>query len=282
MKRILFLTLLVAAGAEWTASSAAEAVPPLDVLVIAPHPDDEVIGCAGIMLQALERKQRVGVVVITSGDGFPALAAVVAGKDRDHLVPDDFKQAGALRQQHSLNAMARLGVPRDELLFLGYPDSGLEKIYRAEGGEPFRQMFTRQRETYGVTAHDYHSLVHGRPAPYLKSSIIADLAEIIRARQPKQVFVTHEADTHDDHRTAFLLVRDALRAASFAGRFLTYVVHGKPPAAPPTLRLKLTPAQSDTKRAALKDHQAGTSPIHDGLVEEYLKPEELFWQVPVP
>jgi len=49
--------------------------------------------------------------------------------------------------------------------------------------------------------------------------------------------------------------------------------------------LKLTPEQSDTKRAALKDHQAGTSPIHDGLVEEYLKPEESFWKIsvePVP
>lgn len=264
------------------AVSRAAEVPPLDVLVVAPHPDDEVIGCAGIMLQALERKQRVGVVVITSGDGYPALAAVVARKDRDQLVPDDFKKAGALRQRHSLNAMARLGVPRAELLFLGYPDSGLEKIYQTTGSTPFRQMFTQQRETYGVTARDYHSVVHGRPAPYLKSSIIADLAEIIRVRQPKEVFVTHEADTHGDHRTAFLLVRDALRTASFTGRFFTYVVHGKPPAGPPSLRLNLTPAQSDTKRAALMDHQAGTSPIHDGLVEEYLKPEEHFWQIPIP
>lgn len=282
MNRLLLLSLLVATTAVRTASSAAEAAPPLDVLVVAPHPDDEVIGCTGIMLQALEGKQRVAVVVITNGDGYPPLAAVVAKKDRDQLVPDDFKKAGALRQRHSLNAMARLGVPRAELLFLGYPDSGLGTIYQTGGTMPFQQMFTQQRETYGVTARDYHTLVHGRPAPYLKSSIISDLAEIIRARQPKDVFVTHESDTHDDHRTAFWLVRDALRDAKYTGRLFTYVVHGKPPAGPPNLRIKLTAAQSDIKRAALMDHQVGTSPIHDGLVVEYLGPEEHFWQIAIP
>src|SRR4051794_14884739 len=41
------------------------------IVVFAPHPDDEVIGCAGIIMQALARGARVKVVAITSGDGFP-------------------------------------------------------------------------------------------------------------------------------------------------------------------------------------------------------------------
>src|SRR3954463_13514957 len=45
------------------------------IVVFAPHPDDEVIGCAGIIMQALARGARVKVVAITSGDGFPAAAA---------------------------------------------------------------------------------------------------------------------------------------------------------------------------------------------------------------
>jgi len=132
--------------------------PSLDVLVIAPHPDDEVIGCAGVMLQALEQRRRVGVLVTTSGDGYPALAAAVAKKDRDQLTAEDFIRAGALRQQHSVRAMARLGVPQNELIFLGYPDSGLENIYTMDGSAPFRQMFTKENATYGVTAPDYHSI----------------------------------------------------------------------------------------------------------------------------
>jgi LmbE family N-acetylglucosaminyl deacetylase len=270
----------------WSSPLLAQAAPlkkdrqaPLDVLVIAPHPDDEVIGCAGVMLQALEQHKRVGVVVITSGDGYPALAAVVAKKDRNQLSADDFIRAGALRQQHSVRAMARLGVPKDEMIFLGYPDSGLEKIYTMDGSAPFRQMFTQKSETYGVTVGDYHSLIHGKSAPYLKSSVISDLAEIIKTRQPKEIYVTHEADTHGDHSTAFRFVRDAIRSVPHRCDFLTYVVHGAPPSKPPSRRVTLTPAQVATKRAALIDHQQGTSPIHDHLADEYTKPEEWFWKV---
>ncbi len=252
---------------------------PLDVLIIAPHPDDEVIGCAGVMLQALEQHKRVGVVVITSGDGHPALAAAVAKKNRDQLTPEDFIKSGALRQRHSVNAMARLGLPKDELIFLGYPDSGLAKIYEMNGSAPFRQMFTQRSETYGVTVRDQHSLVHGQPAPYLKASVVDDIIEIIKARQPKEIYVTHEVDTHADHSAAFRFVRDAIRAANFRGDFFTYVVHGAPPPEPPDRVLKLTDAQIETKRAALIDHQQGTSPVHDHLADEYMKPEESFWRV---
>jgi LmbE family N-acetylglucosaminyl deacetylase len=259
-----------------------QVIQPLDVLVVAPHPDDEVIGCAGVMLQALEQKKRVGIVLLTNGDGHVALTAAVAKKNRDQLLPEDFIRAGALRQQHSVNAAARLGVPGENLIFLGYPDSGLEAIYKAAEPTPFQQPFTQKRETYGVTVRDHHSAVHGAPAPYLRASIVGDLTEIIRARRPREVYVTHEADRHGDHRAAFWLVRDALRASDFKGGFFTYIVHGSPPPEPPARRVKLTRAQFDTKRAALVEHQAGTSPVHDHLADQYARPEELFWRIPHP
>ena len=277
MNRLLH-TLIFLVGLTLSSQLPAQEAP-LDVLVIAPHPDDEVIGCTGVMLQALEQHKHVGVVVITSGDGYPALAAAAAKKDRDQLTAADFISAGALRQQHSVWALARLGLPKDALIFFGYPDSGLEKIYAMDGSTPFRQMFTQKSATYGVTAPDYHSTVHGQPAPYLKANLVGNIAEIIRNRQPKEIYVTHEADTHGDHRTAFRFVRDAILSAGYHGDFFTYVVHGAPPAAAPDRRVTLTPAQFETKRAAILDHQQGTSPIHDHLADEYAKPEELFWRV---
>ncbi len=254
---------------------------PLDVLVIAPHPDDEVIGCAAVIMEALARRQRVGVVLLTSGDGYPAIAAVVARKDRAALTPEDFLRVGALRQQHSLTAMARLGVGSDSLMFLGYPDSGLESMYQQDDSAPFTQKFTSKNATYGVTQPDYHSSVHGRPAPYLRANVIGDIAEIIHDRQPKEIYITNEADAHSDHRAAFWFVRDAARAAHYDGPIFTYVVHGKPLLQPPSRRVVLTKAEMDAKRAALEDHQAGTSPIHDQLAAEYTKPEELFWMIRV-
>lgn len=253
-----------------------------DAVVVAPHPDDEVIGCAGVILRALEARRRVTVVILTNGDGHVALAAAVAKKEREGLTPEDFVQAGAVRQSHSVNAMRRLGVPRADLIFLGYPDGGLEKMWRMDGGAAFRQMLTQKRETYGVTAPDYHSLTHGKPAPYVKANLVADLTEIIRSRKPQEVYVSHESDRHGDHRAAFWFVREALGATAFEGRFLAFVVHGNPLPREPDFRLQLGPEVYEMKKAALMDHTRGTSPVHDGLVQEYLKPEELFWQCPVP
>ena len=262
--------------------STAFAEPAGDLMVIAPHPDDEVIGCAGVILRALEAKKRVTVVILTNGDGHVALTAAVAKKEREQLTPEDFIKAGALRQSHSLAAMKRLGVPREDLIFLGYPDGGMEKMWQMDGGSAFRQMLTQKRETYGVSAQDYHSVTHGQPAAYLKANVVTDLAGIMRARKPQDVFVSHESDKHGDHRAAFWYAREALRGSKLNARLLAFVVHGDPLPREPDLRLKLTPASYEIKKAALIDHTKGTSPVHDGLVDEHLKPEEFFWQFPIP
>ena len=252
-----------------------------NVLVIAPHPDDEVIGCAGVILRALAAKKHVTVVILTHGDGYAALAAVVAKKERGQLTPEDCIRAGALRQNHAVNAMKRLSLPREDLIFLGYPDGGLEKMWQMDGSTAYRQMLTQKSETYGLVERDYHSLTHAQPAPYVKASVVADLVEILRARQPHEVFVSHESDTHADHHAAFWYAREALRAVNFEGRFFSFVVHGNPLPRETDFRLKLTPQAYETKKAALIDHTQGTSPIHDSLVQTYLKPEELFWQFPI-
>lgn len=251
----------------------------VEVLVFAPHSDDEAIGCAGVMLQAIERKQRVGVVVITAGDGFEKAAAVVAGKEMDKLVPDDFLKLAALRQRHSLRGMTRVGVPAENLMFLGYPDGGLDHIYLLEGKAPFRQRFTHRSETYGSVVRDYHSRVHDRPAPYTKAAVIADIAEIIQSCRPQEIYVTNDADSHGDHRAAGWFVRDAAQAAGYQGILFTYVVHGDPPPEPPGRRVLLSQSELATKRAVLELYQEGTSPVHDGLAATYTQPEELFWPV---
>lgn len=47
------------------------AQPPLDVLVIAPHPDDAELGAAGIILTVKAEGRRVGVLDLTSGEPTP-------------------------------------------------------------------------------------------------------------------------------------------------------------------------------------------------------------------
>jgi LmbE family N-acetylglucosaminyl deacetylase len=257
---------------------AAKEVPPLDVLVVAPHPDDEALGCGGVILQAIAKKQRVGVVLVTNGDGYPKAAAVVAKKAEDQLGPADFVRLAGIRQQHSVGALGRIGVRAEDLMALGYPDSGLEAMYEAKAETPYRQRFTGKTETYSAVIRDYHTLRHGRPAPYLKSSVLSDLAEILKTRKPKEIYVTNEADTHPDHKATFCFVRDAAKAAGYRGTLFTFVVHGKPPPGQ-AHRVALSDAEQRRKRALIEEYQTKLSPIHDNLAETYTRAEEVFWPI---
>jgi LmbE family N-acetylglucosaminyl deacetylase len=272
----------VTIGLLWACCGAARGAEPnsapLDLLIVAPHSDDEAIGCTGVILRAIAENKRPGVVVLTAGDGFPKAAAAATKKPIEQLTADDFVALAALRQRHSIEAMRRLGLRADELLFLGYPDGGLAAMDGATTDAAYRHPHTGKSETYGPIVHDYHRTRHGRRAPYLRASVIGDLAEILRARRPPVIYVTGEADTHADHRAAFRLTRDAARAAEFQGEILTFVVHGEPPSTPPDVRLTLSEAEVHTKRTLLESYQVGVSPVHDRLAETYTRPEELFWR----
>ena len=81
------------------------------LLILAPHPDDETLGCGGLMAQAQAARQAVHVLVITDGgQSHPSSTAY----PRPRLV--------ALRQGESLAAAAALGIPPENLAFLGVPD----------------------------------------------------------------------------------------------------------------------------------------------------------------
>lgn len=247
----------------------------LDLLVIAPHPDDEAIGCAAVMMRAIQKRQRVGVVLVTNGDGYPQAAAAVAKKPVGRLEPADFLRLARVRQQHSVDALGEIGVRGGDLIVLGYPDSGLREIYKRKDDQPYRRAFTGKAETYAAVLSDYHTLAHGRPAAYTRASLLADLEEIIKAREPKEIYVTGEADTHPDHQAAFWFARDAAKAAGYRGPLLTFVVHGKPPA-DASRRVALTQAEQDRKRAILKQYQTKLSPVEGNLAADYTREEEVF------
>ncbi len=86
---------------------------PATVLVLAPHPDDEVFGCGGAIIRHRQQGHSVRVVIVTDGS-----AAVVH--------PDETARAAyiASRQRESKAAAAILGCDAPE--FWGIPDRQLE------------------------------------------------------------------------------------------------------------------------------------------------------------
>ncbi len=89
------------------------------VLVAAPHMDDEMLACGGTIAR-LPRKDRIHVVYAT--DGMRAPAPIVPW--RDAISPD----LGAIRVGESTAAMCSLGVPAQNLEFLGLPEGRLGAI----------------------------------------------------------------------------------------------------------------------------------------------------------
>jgi len=78
----------------------------MNVLVLAPHPDDECIGCGGALCRHADRGDRVAVVFLTSGElGLKHLAR---------------EQAWRTREREARNAAKILGVA--EVHFLRGPD----------------------------------------------------------------------------------------------------------------------------------------------------------------
>src|SRR4051812_48234193 len=90
------------------------------ILIIAPHPDDETISCAGVIQEAVRRHIPVRVMYLTNGDS-NQLSFLYYRKE---FVLGRRKAVamGELRQKEAIAAMQSLGLSDDQLTFLGYPD----------------------------------------------------------------------------------------------------------------------------------------------------------------
>lgn len=86
-------------------------------LVIAPHPDDEILGCGGLIAARARAGQPVEVIFLTDGEashrGHPSLGPA---------------ELGRLRRGEAQAALAALGLGAGRAHHLGLPDGSLERL----------------------------------------------------------------------------------------------------------------------------------------------------------
>jgi len=174
------------------------------VLILAPHPDDETIGCAGIIQQAKKSGAGVRVAYLTNGDNNQF--AFIVYEKRLTFKPAEFIHMGQVRRQEAIKAMKLLGLNESDLIFLGYPDFGTFTIFNQywQSKKPFKSMLTRSTK---VPYKD--DLSFG--APYAGESVLNDLEKVILDYKPTKVFVSHPADVNVDHKALYLFLQVALR-----------------------------------------------------------------------
>lgn len=174
------------------------------ILVLAPHPDDEDIGCSGVIQRAVKAGSSVRVVYLTSGD-HNELAFIVY-KKRLILFSPEFVSMGRVREKESKEAMKLLGLKESDLTFLGYPDYGTDAIFCSfwETSHPFKSYLTGHSYVPYKESPSYH-------APYKAEAILTDIKKVLLEYRPNKIFVSHPADLNGDHWAYYLFLQIALR-----------------------------------------------------------------------
>lgn len=190
------------------------------VLVMAPHPDDEALGCGGVIQAAVERHIPVRVVFFTYGDNNQW--SFVLYRKHPVLEAKAVQGMGLVRYGEALHAARLMGLETNQLTFLGYPDFGTLYIWNNCWGAhlPYKSMFTR------TTTVPYENAL--RPgARYTGEEILQDLMTILRELKPTKIFLPHPADHNPDHRALYLFMRVALwnLESELRPELLPYLTH---------------------------------------------------------
>lgn len=269
------------------------------IIVFSPHCDDETLGCGGLIQKAKHAGAHVKIVTLTNGDGFRV--AVETHLRSVQVRPDDYVRFAEFRQNESYRALGILGLPKEDVVFLGYPDRGLLSMWNENWSpsHPYRSLYTGQiRSPYGNAYH--------QGAVYCGQSLLDDLKGLLEQEEPTDVYVTHPSDDHPDHSAASSFVALALRELSARNlpwarscRMHYYLVHRgdwpvpqgfdkREPLVPPGemagldtewRSLPLEPAEVDRKAKAILAYASQTAVMKRFLVS-FARTSEVFGDMP--
>ena len=236
----------------------------------------------------------VQVVYLTNGDANQW--SFFLYRKRPEVGAQAIESMGEVRRSEAISATQVLGLRRDELVFLGYPDFGNLQIWDRHWGAapPYRGLLS------GATAVPYPDAY--RPgAAYRGEEVLRDVESIIKDFKPTKVFVSHPADQNPDHLALYLFTRIALwdLAGEIRPEVYPYLVHyprwpeprGAQPDAsllhPPALAGEvgwlsepLSAAEIEVKQAALQQHKTQYE-TNRRYLDSFLRTNELFGDMPL-
>ncbi len=187
------------------------------LLVVVPHPDDEVLACGGAILSALEAGASVHIVFLTLGDGFWIDAALLAHHWRPSW--EDNLKLGQRRLREAQNASKSLGLPKENLFFLGYPDRGLMPMIRLEGSDAvYHSIYT------GVDRVPYKEALSPE-AQHTLGNLLGDLETVLERVKPTVLLAPSSRDAHPDHQASAELVARTLGSRRDIRRY-EWIIHG--------------------------------------------------------
>jgi len=262
------------------------------VMMVSPHPDDEVLAAGGLLTYLFRKKIPVKIVYLTCGDGNASLF----WRDRKvKFSPTKFIQTGKERKREAEKAIRILGGSSKNLVFLGYPDGCLWQMWsklKAVVASPTTKL-----------DHSCYGFAFRKHRDYKGENTIEDLIELVEKFKPTIIISSHLKESNPDHRASCLFVRKAIKEANWLGKHYYCLVHYKrmgifriyPPKRKPRESEKilyppyplwrnnkwfsfwLQPEQLKKKGLALQEHKSQRIvPTLNWLFESFLAQNEIF------
>lgn len=124
----------------YRATDVTQAVAPRSALVVAPHPDDETLGCGARIALARRAGTQVTVVAVTDGSASHEAIGIAHA------------EIAAVRRAELMLAVQRLGVGREDLITLSCPDNAVVQHIETVSAEIERIVADRKPADVYVTS----------------------------------------------------------------------------------------------------------------------------------
>lgn len=206
-----------------------------DLLIIAPHPDDEVLGFAGLASEYAQQGKSVRTIVVTDGDAYCTACSLwttgsIDGGTCDastlsNLETSAIDSLAEVRREESRTAATLLGLPAPE--FLTYPDTGISSArVNFEAGDPTR-LLNRSDFSRCASCGDCASGYGGGPETRLNANTLtSSLDSLIGATTANTLIATtHWLDSHPDHAALGAFVSERAAAAGGERTIAFSVIH---------------------------------------------------------
>ncbi len=189
------------------------------ILIIAPHPDDEVLANSSVIIKGREVGATIKVMFVTFGEHNTSTLA----KFLFFPSPLTADLLAARRHREAINAAKVLKLSENDLIFLGFPDFGTLKIWD--------NNFSERTYIAGIDIHDktFYSGVYKKGVPFTALEELKLFEEVISSYKPTKMFYPSTFDLNPDHRASGLFTEAALYdlKGNIRPEVYTYFVHSE-------------------------------------------------------
>jgi len=186
------------------------------VMIISPHPDDEVLAAGGLLAYLFQKRLPTKIVYLTCGDANPSLFW------RDKKIrysPAKFIQTGKERKQEAEKAIKILGGNSKNLVFLGYPDGCLLSMWL----KPKKLVVSPTTKLN----HSGYNFTFKKHRQYQGLNLMEDLYHLIQQFKPTILLLPHSHSSHPDHRAASFFGQKVAKKTGLSLKIYYYLIHYK-------------------------------------------------------